>query len=103
TGVNIWALSILFYSSRRRHTIFSRHWSSDVCSSDLERQRLHRGAQRGQRVLEFVSDVGGETLDRLDAAVKRVGHVAQRAGKVAEDRNERRVGKEWRWWRGAVF
>src|SRR5690606_39588377 len=25
----------LFISSRRRHTIFSRDWSSDVCSSDL--------------------------------------------------------------------
>src|SRR5690606_39321142 len=24
-----------FLSSRRRHTIFSRDWSSDVCSSDL--------------------------------------------------------------------
>src|SRR5690606_40232819 len=23
-------------SSRRRHTIFSRDWSSDVCSSDLD-------------------------------------------------------------------
>src|SRR5690606_40114718 len=25
-----------FFSSRRRHTRFSRDWSSDVCSSDLE-------------------------------------------------------------------
>src|SRR5690606_39695194 len=25
----------LFFSSRRRHTRFSRDWSSDVCSSDL--------------------------------------------------------------------
>src|SRR5690606_41017310 len=25
----------LFFSSRRRHTSFSRDWSSDVCSSDL--------------------------------------------------------------------
>src|SRR5690606_39565989 len=27
----------LFFSSRRRHTSFSRDWSSDVCSSDLRR------------------------------------------------------------------
>src|SRR6266511_1748380 len=27
-----------FLSSRRRHTIFSRDWSSDVCSSDLEQR-----------------------------------------------------------------
>src|SRR5690606_41073543 len=26
----------VFFSSRRRHTRFSRDWSSDVCSSDLE-------------------------------------------------------------------
>src|SRR5436309_7758879 len=25
----------IFFSSRRRHTSFSRDWSSDVCSSDL--------------------------------------------------------------------
>src|SRR5690606_15751916 len=27
--------SFFFFSSRRRHTSFSRDWSSDVCSSDL--------------------------------------------------------------------
>src|SRR5690606_39831805 len=27
-----------FFSSRRRHTIFSRDWSSDVCSSDLDQK-----------------------------------------------------------------
>src|SRR5690606_39727705 len=26
---------LCFFSSRRRHTRFSRDWSSDVCSSDL--------------------------------------------------------------------
>src|SRR5690625_6760372 len=26
---------IFFFSSRRRHTRWPRHWSSDVCSSDL--------------------------------------------------------------------
>src|SRR5690606_39442053 len=28
-------VSVFFFSSRRRHTSFSRDWSSDVCSSDL--------------------------------------------------------------------
>src|SRR5690606_39736073 len=28
-------LKDFFFSSRRRHTRFSRDWSSDVCSSDL--------------------------------------------------------------------
>src|SRR5690606_41166808 len=27
-----------FFSGRRRHTTFSRDWSSDVCSSDLTQQ-----------------------------------------------------------------
>src|SRR5690606_39579727 len=27
---------LFFFSSRRRHTRFSRDWSSDVCSSDLQ-------------------------------------------------------------------
>src|SRR5690606_15621237 len=30
-----------FFSSRRRHTRFSRDWSSDVCSSDLGRGGIH--------------------------------------------------------------
>ena len=49
-----------------------------------QRQRLHRRAQRGQRVLQFMGDVGGEHLDRLDATVERIGHVAQRAGQMPD-------------------
>src|SRR5690606_39354007 len=33
---------VFFFSSRRRHTRFSRDWSSDVCSSDL--MLRHNGA-----------------------------------------------------------
>src|SRR5690606_38558598 len=42
-----------FFASRRRHTRFSRDWSSDVCSSDLlgellgERGEPHGGEHRG--------------------------------------------------------
>src|SRR5690606_40380161 len=31
----LFCFSLFFFSSRRRHTRFSRDWSSDVCSSDL--------------------------------------------------------------------
>src|SRR5690606_40281173 len=31
---------LFFFSSRRRHTRFSRDWSSDVCSSDLDLSSL---------------------------------------------------------------
>src|SRR5690606_41089937 len=45
----------------RRHTRFSRDWSSDVCSSDLNLQpcrvvRMSEGAGKGDRGFE---DVGG--------------------------------------------
>src|SRR5690606_40182355 len=32
-----------FFSSRRRHTRFSRDWSSDVCSSDLSAKLVALG------------------------------------------------------------
>src|SRR5690606_19977912 len=44
-------LLFFFFSSRRRHTRFSRDWSSDVCSSDLDDIELQRiniaNARRG--------------------------------------------------------
>src|SRR5690606_40701840 len=33
--ITVVSLYFFFFSSRRRHTRFSRDWSSDVCSSDL--------------------------------------------------------------------
>src|SRR5690606_41202571 len=44
---------IFFFSSRRRHTRFSRDWSSDVCSSDLK------------RLLKQYANSSGKTLTRL--------------------------------------
>ena len=49
-----------------------------------DRKRFHGRAQRGQRVAQFVGHVGRETLDRLDAGVERVRHVAQSAGQFAD-------------------
>src|SRR5690606_39804590 len=47
--------SFFFFSSRRRHTRFSRDWSSDVCSSDLasgpDQVRPLLPAGTGSRVL----------------------------------------------------
>src|SRR5690606_19377652 len=34
-SIHIYFKLCFFFSSRRRHTRFSRDWSSDVCSSDL--------------------------------------------------------------------
>src|SRR5690606_40762287 len=43
---------VFFFSSRRRHTRFSRDWSSDVCSSDLEAQAFweQAGGPQGARL-----------------------------------------------------
>src|SRR5690606_39418833 len=45
-----------FFSSRRRHTRFSRDWSSDVCSSDL---RQVTGPE------ELVARIGGDEFVAL--------------------------------------
>src|SRR5690606_40931595 len=49
--------SFFFFSSRRRHTRFSRDWSSDVCSSDLDK-RLNYDPQRGDDISSLYQDDG---------------------------------------------
>src|SRR6476620_959945 len=45
---NLLAICV-FFSSRRRHTRYGRDWSSDVCSSDLERTEDDAGGAELQR------------------------------------------------------
>src|SRR5438874_13223804 len=40
---------LFFFSSRRPHTRSLRDWSSDVCSSDLDREGLWSGAHKPSR------------------------------------------------------
>src|SRR5438094_9887543 len=52
--------SFFFFSSRRRHTRSYGDWSSDVCSSDLDRavtRRIALSAVRLTTVLTTVADV----------------------------------------------
>src|SRR5207302_4415879 len=75
-----------FFSSRRRHTRFSRDWSSDVCSSDLT-----LFLDRGNKVRVQLQFRGREMAHQefgmqLMAKVKN-----DLAGMRSE---ERRVGKE---------
>src|SRR6266511_5076519 len=58
-----------FFSSRRRHTRFSRDWSSDVCSSDLRGE--HRQAQE-QPLLLWREQVEGPVDDPAEGVVARV-------------------------------
>src|SRR5690606_41126810 len=57
--------------SRRRHTRFSRDWSSDVCSSDLlvEMRAFHRGLELD--VLLEVETVGHIVQPTLDLGLSR--------------------------------
>ena len=43
-----------------------------------------RAAQRRERVLDLMRDVGGKTFDRTHALPQRIGHVAQRARQFAD-------------------
>src|SRR5690606_39932276 len=88
---------IFFFSSRRRHTRFSRDWSSDVCSSDLRPGAGHQpvpvAGERGRR----------GRPDRTGAGVVTVGRPTPLSGFPEWLRSEeRRVGKECRW-RGAAY
>src|SRR5690606_40046527 len=95
-----------FFSSRRRHTRFSRDWSSDVCSSDLDdgSVTLDDQCQALGRKAAFAQTLAGlpETLRSEAGIEKRLARF-----RIAEDfladrdhrSEERRVGKEGRsWW-----
>ncbi len=47
-------------------------------------QRLDGAADRGQRVLDLVRDVGGEALDRVHAVPQRARRLRQRGGEFAD-------------------
>src|SRR5690606_40214727 len=91
------------FSSRRRHTSFSRDWSSDVCSSDLrDWLASERGMAATPHAQRSRADVRVELkpafdelpvaalVDLLEAAL---GTPVQTAVKRSE---ERRVGEERR-------
>src|SRR5256885_11188164 len=89
---------VFFFSSRRRHTRLQGDWSSDVCSSDLDRGALLRIEDPVGDTLSF--DYIEDDLDADDRLLARLKVVRIRDGdgnEVRYDRSEeRRVGKECR-------
>src|SRR5437763_9760953 len=86
------SVSLFFFSSRRRHTRYIGDWSSDVCSSDLDRRRDGGNfvfRLKGHHAKVFV----------LRELVQNVGSWGNRVTRS----EERRVGKECRsrWSRSA--
>src|SRR3712207_8746477 len=89
--------TIIFFSSRRRHTRYWRDWSSDVCSSDLRSQMAiglpgtaePRLQPLGPRLAEWASAIArGIDAARLRETTEEL------AGPRRSE--ERRVGKECR-------
>src|SRR5690606_41205737 len=90
-----------FFSSRRRHTRFSRDWSSDVCSSDL----LEAGSAYvdaavhgdGLASLQYRPADGAETAEIRSTVTAPDVVQLERSGTTYRMRSEeRRVGKERR-------
>src|SRR5690625_6915717 len=58
-----------FFSSRRRHTRWPRDWSSDVCSSDLDDERVDLLNRMFQPVNELLGQ-GASAIDSRLATFK---------------------------------
>src|SRR5690606_41051025 len=69
-----------FFSSRRRHTRFSRDWSSDVCSSDLE-ELVQRTRDGGAEVVALLK-TGSAYFAPSAAAARMARAVVEDAGAV---------------------
>src|SRR5690606_40153390 len=93
-----------------RHTRFSRDWSSDVCSSDLQASegfdaefaledlggRLRDRPLQGRGRFELRGDAGSGALELAlgGSRVQASGQVGDRIDVQAQRSEERRVGKE---------
>src|SRR5690606_39925438 len=100
-----------------RHTRFSRDWSSDVCSSDLELvgrlaelvtrlQRARETMQGNHTVQEWVQILSDALTDLTDTRGVNAWQLPNALGAIASlaesaRSEERRVGKtgrrRWRW------
>src|SRR5690606_39594444 len=94
-----------FFSSRRRHTRFSRDWSSDVCSSDLLNKSKKIGSMKEyERFYGFGAPITVNSVDigidnnvlSADITQQYMLYEALRMFFENGRSEERRVGKEWR-------
>src|SRR6266498_4537895 len=90
----MWLLLVFFFfSSRRRHTRCGRDWSSDVCSSDLEREAP--ADLKTAHVACVDRRFGRGARPREIAVGKRPGAVVRVVAAAAEEASdERRTGRD---------
>src|SRR3989454_1304104 len=63
---------LFFFSSRRRHTRLQGDWSSDVCSSDLQRVSDQEPEQKYQALERFTRDLTEQARKgKLDPVIGR--------------------------------
>src|SRR5690606_39705734 len=90
-----------FFSSRRRHTRFSRDWSSDVCSSDLKSPFTSPSASVWLNMHgDYTHLMSSQTLalGDVNGDLRINFHDLVAFRQAYEDRSEeRRVGKECRY------
>src|SRR5690606_40271116 len=85
-----------FFSSRRRHTRFSRDWSSDVCSSDLGVSFLPVGNILSAHLTDQASIPQRPNILMRQIQRLRVTVIVRFPNNARVRSEERRVGKECR-------
>src|SRR5690606_39968733 len=61
--------AVVFFSRRRLHTRFSRDWSSDVCSSDLQSRLGYVTPEEERAILS--DQIDRHPVDTLEPVVNR--------------------------------
>src|SRR5690606_18766098 len=85
--------AVCLFSSRRRHTRFSRDWSSDVCSSDLYLAlMLEEFTRIDRRTVQVWDEQGPRRVTYSDFAVEDLEALAELSGEAERFAIYRRLG-----------
>src|SRR5690606_40854624 len=91
----------VFFPSRRRHTSFSRDWSSDVCSSDLTADVPAATVEIADGVFHFDAEAGRYIFSvdyrtQTDTVTEATARLWSEDASNGFRSEERRGGEEWR-------
>src|SRR5947209_14406697 len=96
--VSVPMLFYFFFSSRRRHTRYWRHWSSDVCSSDLNSGEypivatsrvLNEGVNVPEANVAVILSGSGSVREH----VQRLGRILRKSGDKEAHLYEVKIGR----------